>query len=265
MVPYRSLASVLGVSGLLLAQLIAIGSLNPTPETMAFAGASAGSGEIVQKRTIAPGERTVLTVKTSGVVEVVIFEHTGEPELLGTFQAGRVPRTAKVFTNIKELAYPLASDVGADFYVRVRPLAAGRTTLHYEPGTISRAMAQLRGGSNLTRNRGTAWVRSGLHQMPVYQLVPGTVIRVEILTGQGTVALLKTRDYLAVRDGKVAVVSRCAAASCVRSATGGKVLELSLHDYDDRYLVAVAEGAPLTFSYQVIATPEVVDYITSCT
>jgi len=254
MVRYRPLALVLAGSGFVIAQLIT-------------ASASPGVGDIVQKRTIAPGERTVLTVNTSGVVEVVIFEHsrTDEPDLLRTFHAGQVPRTAKVFTNIRDLAYPLASDVGADFYIRVRPLLAGETTLHYEPGTIAQAMTRLRGGNSLVRNRGTVLVRGGLHQMPVYQLVPGTVIRVEILTGRGTVALLKTRDYLAISKGQTTLVSRCAVGSCVRSESGRLVLNLAIDDYDDRYLMAIPEGAPLTFSYQVIATPEVVNYITSCT
>ena len=227
--------------------------------------AAASPSDIVQKRTIAPGERTILTVRTSGVVEVVIFEHTGEPDLLQTFRSGQVPRTAKVFTNIKKLAYPLASEAGADFYVRVRPLTVGETTVYYESGTIAQAMARLRSGNDLVRNRGTVWVRDGLHQMPVYQLVPGTMIRVEILAGRGTVALLKTQDYLAVRDGRTTLVSRCVAGSCVRSETGGTALALPLDDYDDRYLMAVPEGASLEFSYQVIATPKVLNYITTCT
>lgn len=232
---------------------------------IAHLSASPSLPDIVQKRSIGPGERTMFVVRTSGVVEVVIFEHTGEPELLQAFQAGQVPRTARVFTDVKDLAYPLASAAGADFYVRVRHLAAGATTVHYEPGTIDQAMARLRTGGNLVRSRGTVWVRSGLYQMPVYQVVPGTVIKVEIGAGRGAVALLKTRDYLAVRDRTATLISRCVPASCVRSESGGRVLNLSTDDYDDRYLVATAEGAPLTFSYQVIATPAALNYITTCT
>ncbi len=229
------------------------------------AGASSSAGDIVHKRVIAAGERTVLTVRSAGVVEVTIFEHTGEPDLLQVFQSGRTPRTAKVFTNIKELAYPLASDDGVDFYVRVRPLIAGETTVRYEPGTILQAMARLRNGSRLVRNQGSVQVRSGLHQMPVYQLVPGTIIKVAIQSGRGAVALVKTRDFLAIRDGRASLASRCTPGSCVRSESVGKSLELSLNDYDDRYLLAEADGTPLEFLYQVIATPEVVNYITSCT
>jgi hypothetical protein len=49
----------------------------------------------------------------------------------------------------------------------------------------------------------------------------------------------------------------------VETSTGRTVLELSVADYDDRYLVA--EGDGLVVTYQVVATPEVLNYISSCT
>lgn len=249
------------ICAMLLAQLSTAGPITPV---QGRAPSTSSPGTIVQQRTIPPGGRTVLTVKTSGLAEVVIFEHTGDGALLREFHAGATPRTARVFTNIRELVFPLASESGADFYIRVRPLIAGDTTLHYSSGTIAQAMSRLRHGRNLARNRGIVVVHRGLHQMPVYQLVPETVIRLEILGGSGTVALLRTRDYLAVRAGTSALARRCSAGSCLRSQTDGKVLGLRLEDYDDRYLVAASDGAPLTFSYQVVATPDSLNYITTC-
>lgn len=227
-------------------------------------GVPSSEAEIVQTRAIAPGERTVLTVRTTGVAEVVIFEEDAhDPSLLEEFRAGRVPRTARVFSNMKEVAYPLASQTGSTFHVRVRHLVQGDAVLEYSPGLDEQAMTQLRRGSPLVRNRGTVLVRGDLHHMPVYQLVPGTIIKVEIKAGRGTVALLKTRDYLAVRDGKATLASRCAPASCLRSAEGA-VLELRVDDYDDLYLTAASDGDRVEFAYQIIATPEVLNYISTC-
>ena len=260
MAPRPKPAFNLIVSTILLIQLSTGAPFNPSG---AHASPGELSGVITQKRSIPAGGRTPITIKTSGIVEVVIFEDTGDRTLLDEFRGGATPRTARVFQNIRELVFPLASDAGADFYVRVRQVVAGTTTITYTTGTIAQAMSRLHQGMNLVRNRGVVRVHGGLHQMPVYQLVPETVIRLEILDGDGTVALLKTRDYLAVRGG-TALSRRCQIGSCLRSRRDGKVLALRIQDYDDRYLVASSDGTPLTFSYRVVATPESVHYITTC-
>ncbi len=113
------------------------------------------------------------------------------------------------------------------------------------------------------RNQGTVRVEGGQLWMPVYQLVPGTILRVELRSGKGTVALLKTRDFLEVRDGRASLQSRCMPHQCLVSSSDRMVLELRLADYEDRYLVA--EGEDLVFSYEVIATPEVLNHIATCT
>jgi hypothetical protein len=126
-------------------------------------------------------------------------------------------------------------------------------------------MAQLRNGRNLVRNQGTVLVRGGLHHMPVYQLVPGTIIRLTHLGGSGSAALLTTREYVAVRNGTGRRAAQCLSRLCLRPASGSKVLELKIDDYDDRYLAASSVGEPFIFSYQIIATPETLNYITTCT
>lgn len=218
--------------------------------------------ETVQRRVVRGGERTVLELRSTGLVEVVLYEHTGDPQELAQFHAGGVPRTAKVFTHVSELGYPLSSVSGAEFYVRVRSLRPGRTELRYVPGTVDDAMGRLRKGQSLVRNHGTVVV-DGRFTAPVYQLVPGTVVRLEVRSGKGLVALVKTRDFLDVKDGRVPLASRCLPATCVDTASGRAVLELPVADYDDRYLVAEGEG--LVFTYRVVATPEVLNYISSCT
>ncbi|MDR5709593.1 MAG: hypothetical protein QN140_07190 [Armatimonadota bacterium] len=219
--------------------------------------------DTVQERVVRPGERTVLEVRTEGLAEVVIYEHTGDANELGQFRAGQVPRTARVFTHVKELRYPLASDSGTTFHLRIRHLQPGETTLRYEPGTIEEAMTRLRRGHNLVRNQGTVQVRGERLLLPVYQLVPGTALRMEVRSGKGTVGVLKTRDYLEVRSGRASLQDRCRPESCLVTSSGRTAVELYLTDYEDRYLVA--EGQDLVFSYQVIATPEVLNYIATCT
>lgn len=263
--PHLPLAFAVLVNAFLLTQLPAAAPPDSAGAIRSAPNAPAAGGDIVQTRSIAAGERTILTVRTSGIVEVVIYEHMGDAALLAEFQAGRTPRTARVFTDIKEVAYPLASQAGSDFHVRVHHRVPGDTVLHYEVGTIEQAMTRLRKGSNLVRNRGAVRVDRGLHQMAVYQLVPGTIIKIELVAGRGTVGLLKTLDYLAVRDGKATLASRCVPRSCLGSDGGRNVLEFAVDDYDDRYLVATSEGEMVEFTYQVIATPEVLNYIATCT
>jgi len=219
--------------------------------------------DTVLKRVVRPGERTVVDVRTAGLVEVVIYEHLGNSEELAQFRAGQIPRTAKVFTHVKELHYPLASDSGSEFHLRIRHLLPGETSLRYEPGTIEEAMARLRRGQHLVRNQGAVQVRGGRLLLPVYQLVPGTLLRIEVRSGKGTVGVLRTRDYLEVRDGRASLQSRCRPDTCLETSSGRGVVEVHLADYEDRYLVA--EGEDLVFSYQVIATPEVLNYIATCT
>jgi hypothetical protein len=230
---------------------------------------AAGTGHVfvvkedtVHRRRVQAGERTVLEVSTTGLVEVVVYEHAGDPRELAQFEAGQVPRTAKVFPRVRDLSYPLSSVSGSEFSVRVRHLAPGQTEIRYHPGTVEEAMGRLRKGQNLVRNQATVVV-AGRLSTAVYQLVPGTLLRVQVRSGKGTVALLKTRDYLDVKDSRASLASRCTPAACVETSTGRTVLELAVADYDDRYLVA--EGDGLVVTYQVVATPEVLNYISSCT
>ncbi len=256
-----AVAVALVVNGFLVVQLLA--AQGPQAPGGRQAQAVVVEEDTVQRRAVQPGERTVLDVSTTGLVEVVIYEHTGDAEELGRLQSGQIPRTAKVFRDVQFLRYPLASDSGSTFFVRVRHLRPGRTTLRYEPGTIEEAMGRLRRGENLVRNQGTVQVQGGRLWMPVYQLVPGTILRVELRSGKGAVGLLKTRDFLEVRDGRSSLQSRCGPHQCLVSSSGRTVLELRLADYEDRYLVAEGEG--LVFSYEVVATPEVLNYIATCT
>jgi hypothetical protein len=252
------------VSAFLLAQLAVapVGDQEPAMAQTPAASAPVMTEDMVESRTIAPGERTVLMLQTTGVVDVVIFEETEAAEF-EAFQAGQVPRTAKVFTGVKALAYPLASQTGATFHVRVHHSVPGATTLHYEVGTSEEAMNQLRKGENLLRNRGTI-VAEGLYLMPLYQLVPGTIVKVEPKAGQGTIALLKTRDYLTVKRGEKMLADLCADNPCVSAGGEQNNLEFYLDDYDDRYLAVQTETESLEFSYTVLATPEVLNYIVSC-
>ncbi len=256
-----AVAVALLLNGFLVAQLLlADGDVQATEgssETRVL------QADTMERRTVRPGERTVLDVRTTGLVEVTIYEHMGDAEELAHFQSGQTPRSAKVFTHVQALRYPLASDSGSTFYLRIRHLQPGETTRRYEPGTIEEAMGRLRRGQNLVRNQGTVRVQGGRLWMPVYQLVPGTVLRVEVRSGKGAVALFKTRDFLEVRDGRASLESRCAPQHCVVTSSGRTVLELRLTDYEDRYLVA--EGEELVFTYQVVATPEVLNYIATCT
>lgn len=218
--------------------------------------------EIVEQRVISPGERTVLTLNTTGLAEVVIFEESDDGSSLEALKAGQTPRTAKVFSNVRALAYPLASQTGATFQVQIRPQAPGEMTLSYTVGTSEQAMNQLRKGQNLVRNEGI--IRSkGSYFIPVYQLVPGTIIKIGIREGTGTMALLKTMDYLAVKNNETTLASLCAPDSCLQ-ANGKETLEVKVDDYDDRYLVIQTGEGSLEFSFQVIATPEVLNYIVSC-
>lgn len=252
------------VSAFLVGQLAVApaGDEVPTMEPTPAANGPVMTEDIVESRTVAAGERTVLMLTTTGVVDVVILEET-EPAEFEAFQAGQVPRTAKVFTNVRELAYPLASQTGANFHVRVHHRVPGVTALHYEVGTSEAAMNQLRKGENLIRNRGTL-VAEGLYLMPIYQLVPGTIIKVEPKAGQGTIALLKTMDYLAVKRGEKTLGDLCADNPCVHASGEQNNLEFYLDDYDDRYLAVQTESDSLEFAYTVLATPEVLNYIVSC-
>lgn len=216
---------------------------------------------MIEERSVGPQERTVFKLTTTGLMEVVVFAETDDADL-NAFKSGATPRTAKVFTNIRELVYPLASQEGTTVYVRVHPLVAGETSLQYEAGTIEEAMARLRNGQNLVRNQGVIEV-SDLHLMPIYQLVPGTIIKVTRQAGQGRVALLRTLDYLAVKKGEVALASLCTTNPCLDD-TGQQSLEVYLDDYEDRYLVVQAESGAIRVSYAVIATPEVLNYAVSC-
>ncbi|MDR7392831.1 MAG: hypothetical protein QN182_12255, partial [Armatimonadota bacterium] len=92
--------------------------------------------DVVQERRVRAGERTVLEVSTTGLVEVVVYEYTGDAGELEEFRAGRVPRTAKVFSRVQEVSYPLSSVTEARFYVRVRHLEPGQTQVRYVPGTV---------------------------------------------------------------------------------------------------------------------------------
>ncbi len=203
-----------------------------------------------------------MEVSSTGLVEVVVYEHQGDVGELAEFQAGRVPRTAKVFGGVQELSYPLSSVSGSEFYVRVRHVQPGQTRVRYVTGTIDEAMGRLRKGETLVRNSGTVRV-DGLRALALYQLVPGTVVRVEVGGGRGVVGVLKTRDYLDVRDGRVTLASRCSPAWCLETSSGRTGLEVAVQDYDDRYLVVEGEG--LVVTYRVVATPEVLNYISSCT
>ncbi len=258
---WTALAVALLLNGFLVAQMLVsrgVAWIAPPREQLAVI-----QEDVVHERPVQAGERTVLEVSTTGLVEVVVYEHAGDAEELAQFQAGRVPRTAKVFSRVQEVSYPLSSVTEARFYVRVRHLEAGQTQVRYVPGTVDEAMGRLRKGEDLVRNRGTVRVGGEMLAMAVYQLVPGTVVRVEVRSGKGLVGLLKTRDYLDVREGRASLASRCTPASCLEASSGRTVLEVPISDYDDRYLVA--EGSGLVFTYQVVATPEVLNYISSCT
>ena len=232
-------------------------------------GAGAGAAEelrltsdAVLTRRVAAGGRVVLEVQTTGLVDVVIYEPTGDTQELQLFREGGVPRTAKEFSSVLRVQYPLASLSGTDFLVRVRHRQPGVTTVRFHPGTQDEAMGRLRRGENLVRNGGTVDVREGLYSMPIYQLVPGTLVRVEVEQGTGSVALLKFRDYREVREGRVSLGSLCSPARCVGAGSGRNQLKFYVSDYDDLYVVATG---PVRFRYEVVATPEVLNYISSCT
>jgi len=237
-------------------------AMSPTGEATRTINASSTSEDILETKVVAPGERTLMTVRTTGLVEVTIVDESiiqaNEIPMLAT---GETPRGAKVFANVKTLTYPLASQTGTTFHVRIRHHTAGETTIAYAPGTSEEAMAHLRKGENLMRNQGMLQVE-GLYTMPVYQLVPETIVKLEIQKGKGTVALLKTLDYLSVKAGEAKLSDLCGANPCATDSN--TVVEMKLDDYEDRYIVALSEGESLEFTYGVIATPDVLNYIVSC-
>jgi hypothetical protein len=247
------------LQGLLVLQ---VGSSAPTR-------GAAGPGEVlsltadaVLARSVRAGERVVLAVRTTGLVDVTVYESTGDAAEVQLFREGGTPRTAKQFHSVLEVSYPLASLSGTDFWVRVQHRRPGRTSVFYRPGTQDEAMGRLRRGENLERNSGVVDAGEGLYSMPLYQLVPGTVVHLEVEAGTGTVGLLKVREFLEVKEGRASLGSRCSPARCVGTGSGRERLELYVSDYDDLYLVA---QGPVRFRYRVVATPEVLNYISSCT
>lgn len=247
------------LQGLLVLQLAGLRS----PTATAQVGESTQvRQDAVLSRKVGAGERVVLTVSTTSLADISIYEITGEREEEELFRAGGTPRTAKVFTSVVQVSYPLASLSGTEFLVRIQHRKPGIATVSYQPGTQDEAMSRLRRGQNLERNRGTAHVQQGFYSMPLYQLVPGTVVELEVEEGHGPVALFKVKDYLEVREERASLASRCRPDRCVDVASGRRRLELFVQDYDDLYLVATG---PVRFRYRVVATPEVLNYISSCT
>jgi len=220
------------------------------------------TGDAVLSRSVRAGERVVLAVRTTGLVDVTVYESTGDAREVQAFRGGATPRTAKQFHSVLEVSYPLASLSGTEFWVRVQHRRPGRTSVFYRPGTQDEAMGRLRRGENLERNSGMVEAGEGLYSMPLYQLVPGTVVHLEVEAGTGTVALLKVREFLEVKEGRASLGSRCSPARCVGAGSGRERLELYVSDYDDLYVVA---QGPVRFRYRVVATPEVLNYISSCT
>jgi hypothetical protein len=247
------------LQGLLVLQ---VGSSAPTRGTAGPGEELSLTADAVLARSVRAGERVVLAVRTTGLVDVTVYESTGDAAELQLFRGGGTPRTAKQFHSVLEVSYPLASLSGTDFWVRVQHRRPGRTSVFYRPGTQDEAMGRLRRGENLERNSGVVEAGEGLYSMPLYQLVPGTVVHLEVEAGTGTVGLLKVREFLEVKEGRASLGSRCSPARCVGVGSGRERLELYVSDYDDLYVVA--EG-PVRFRYRVVATPEVLNYISSCT
>jgi hypothetical protein len=247
------------LQGLLVLQ---VGSSAPTRGTAGPGEELSLTADAVLARSVRAGERVVLAVRTTGLVDVTVYESTGDAAELQLFRGGGTPRTAKQFHSVLEVSYPLASLSGTDFWVRVRHRRPGRTSVFYRAGTQDEAMGRLRRGENLERNSGVVKAGEGLYSMPLYQLVPGTVVHLEVEAGTGTVGLLKVREFLEVKEGRASLGSRCSPARCVGVGSGRERLELYVSDYDDLYVVA--EG-PVRFRYRVVATPEVLNYISSCT
>jgi hypothetical protein len=226
------------------------------------AGELSLTGDAILTRSVRAGERVVLAVRTTGLVDVTVYESTGDAAEVQLFREGGTPRTAKQFHSVQEVSYPLASLSGTEFLIRVQHRQPGTTSVFYRPGTQDEAMGRLRRGENLERNSGVVEAQDGLYTMPLYQLVPGTVVHLEVEAGTGTVALLKVREFLDVKQGRASLGSRCSPARCVGTGSGRERLELYVSDYDDLYLVA---QGPVRFRYRVVATPEVLNYISSCT
>lgn len=220
------------------------------------------TGDYTTSIPIAKDERTVMEISTTGLVEVVIMEDLGDETELQTFQAGEIPRSAKVFPNARWLKYPLFSSTGSTYYVRIRERKPGETSISYHVGTIPEALDRLIQGENLVRNEGIL-VTSVPYFQPVYQLVPGTIVNLEIRQGKGRVALLKTFDYLAVKNGEAKLQDLCSANPCATDS-GQANIQVRLDEYEDLYIVAQPEGGELEFSYSVIATPEILNYTTTC-
>ncbi|MFN3286477.1 MAG: hypothetical protein ACK45F_09370, partial [bacterium] len=87
---WTALAVALLLNGFLVAQMLVshgVAWTAPPREQLTVV-----QGDVVQERPVRAGERTVLEVSTTGLVEVVVYEHTGEEGELGQFQAGGVPR-----------------------------------------------------------------------------------------------------------------------------------------------------------------------------
>jgi hypothetical protein len=210
------------LQGLLVLQ---VGSSAPTRGTAGPGEELSLTADAVLARSVRAGERVVLAVRTTGLVDVTVYESTGDAAELQLFRGGGTPRTAKQFHSVLEVSYPLASLSGTDFWVRVQHRRPGRTSVFYRAGTQDEAMGRLPKGQNLVRNQATVVV-AGRLSTAVYQLVPGTLLRVQVRSGKGTVALLKTRDYLDVKDSRASLASRCTPAACVETSTGRTVLEL---------------------------------------
>jgi hypothetical protein len=247
------------LQGLLVLQ---VGSSAPTRGAAGPGEELSLTADAVLARSVRAGERVVLAVRTTGLVDVTVYESTGDAAELQLFRGGGTPRTAKQFHSVLEVSYPLASLSGTDFWVRVQHRRPGRTSVFYRAGTQDEAMGRLRRGENLERNSGVVEAGEGLYSMPLYQLVPGTVVHLEVEAGTGTVGLLKVREFLEVKEGRASLGSRCSPARCVGTGSGRERLELYVSDYDDLYLVA---QGPVRFRYRVVATPEVLNYISSCT
>jgi hypothetical protein len=91
---YIPLWFALAVCAFLLWQMPAVPK---TEAAKTIPAAAPNSPDVVETQQIAPGGRTMMFINTTGLVEVVIFEESEEAQLV-EFKAGKIPRTAKVFT-----------------------------------------------------------------------------------------------------------------------------------------------------------------------
>ena len=197
------------------------------------------------------GDRPTLSVDSTGVVDVYVFESREWEKFVGGSRA----RAAYEYPNTTRLVTALPVQYDVVYVVYIKAVEDAEVAVELKSGKIDEATRIMRLGGEVLRAFHEVEVK-GRHVAKIALFSPGTRLELKY-DGEGTVAVLWFSDYRKYIEG-TPLDRLCSADNCLR---GSGELKIVSDSFDDAYIVVEGAGR---LAYALVATPELLLKVGTC-